>query len=158
MSAVRTRLFASAGLLWCALIAPPSGTAETYRIDDSATLPGESTALLRWREFLPTDERQDVLEGTIAVSVRLSLTPVLNRTGRLYLVLPEQGTTPVRIRWTTQGRLLPGEIAPGQRVPVLQGPVTAPFLEDTLLLRIEADSNHLPGMQRLVFHFEFDTE
>jgi hypothetical protein len=147
------------GALLCgATCGSPAATAETYRVDDSATLPGESTALLRWRQFFPTDGMQDVLEGTIAVSVRLQLAPLLNRTGRLYLVLPEQGTTPVRVRWTTQGRLLPGEISPGQRVPVFQGPVNVPFLEDTLLLHIEADGNHLPDMQRLDFHFEFDTE
>ena len=50
------------------------------------------------------------------------------------------------------------EIAPGGRVMVYQGPISSPFLEDTLTLRIEADGARLPGMQRLQFHFELDTE
>jgi hypothetical protein len=141
-----------------ALAAPPARCGETVRIDDSASLPGESTTLLRWRQFAPTQDTQSVLEGAVAVALRLSMAPVLNRSGRLYLVLPEQGTTPVRVRWTTQGRLLPGEISPGQRVIVFQGPIVAALLEDTLLLDIEADGNHLPGMQRLEFHFEFEAD
>lgn len=141
-----------------ALAAPPARSGETVRIDDSASLPGESTTLLRWRQFAPAQETQSVLEGAVAVALRLSMAPVLNRSGRLYLVLPEQGTTPVRVRWTTQGRLLPGEISPGQRVIVFQGLVAAAILEDTLLLDIEADGNHLPGMQRLEFHFEFEAD
>lgn len=158
MSVLRTLLPAVGALLLSVVTVPPEVRAETFRIDDSASLPSESTALLRWRQFAPTNDAQDVLEGTVAVAVRLYLAPVLNRTGRLYLVLPEQGTTPVRVSWTTQGRLLPGEISPGQRVPVFQGPVAVPFLEETLLLKIEADGDHLPGMQRLAFHFEFDAD
>ena len=132
--------------------------AETIRIDDSASLPSESTALLRWRQVAPASGSEDTLEGEVAIAVRLNLLPVLNRTGRLYLVLPVQGTTPVRASWVTQGRLLPGEITPGRRVAVFQGLVTTPYLEDTLALRIEADGNHLPDMQRLAFHFEFDAD
>jgi hypothetical protein len=136
---------------------PPAESA-TYRVDDSATLPVESTALLRWRQAAPSLARDDTLEGATAVAVRLNLAPWLDRNGRLYLVFPEQGTAAVRVRWTTQGRLLPGEIAPGGRVMVYQGPISSPFLEETLTLRIEADGARLPGMQRLQFHFEIDTE
>lgn len=146
-------------LLVAALLpAVPEAGAETIRIDDSASLPSESTALLRWRRIAPTSGSDDTLEGEVAIAVRLNLLPVLNRTGRLYLVLPVQGTTPVRVSWVTQGRLLPGEITPGRRIAVFQGLIAAPYLEDTLALRIEADGNHLPDMQRLAFHFEFDAD
>lgn len=158
MNSTTNPLVTSLALLLLAAAFPAASTAETFRLDDSASLPDESTALLNWRQFASTDRSQAMLEGSVAVSVRLDLTPVLDRTGRLYLVLPEQGTTPVRAKWTTQGRLLPGEISPGQRVVVFQGPVTTPFLEETLALVIEADGNYLPGMQRLDFHFEFDAD
>lgn len=157
MSAHTKATACAAGLLILSVLAAPV-TAETFQIDDTASLPSESTTLLRWQQFAPTNRRQDTLEGAVAVAVRLNLVPVLNRTGRLYLVLPEQGATRVRINWVTQGRLLPGEITPGRRVLVFQGPVTTPFLEDTLALTIEADGNHLSGMQRLAFHFEFDAD
>jgi hypothetical protein len=150
--------FASALVGLVVLAVPASAAAETFRVDDTAALPSETTALLRWRDFAPSGGAQETLEGTIAVAVRLNLTAVLNRTGRLYLVLPKQGTTPVRVSWATQGRLLPGEISPGLRTLVYQGPVTSPYLEETLALRIEADGNFLPGMQRLDFYFEFDAD
>jgi len=152
------RLLASALVRLAVLAVPACAAAETFRVDDTAALPSETTALLRWRDFAPSGGAQETLEGSIAVAVRLNLTAVLNRTGRLYLVLPKQGTTPVRVSWTTQGRLLPGEIAPGLRTLVYQGPVTSPYLEETLALRIEAEGNHLPGMQRLDFYFEFDAD
>jgi hypothetical protein len=141
-----------------AMALPTECAAASQRIDDSATMPAESTALLRWRHSAPSRGRPDLLEGAVRVAVRLDLTPWLNRTGRIYLVLPQQGTTPVRVAWTTQGRLLPGEIRPGQRTLVFAGPVSSPRLEETLVLRIEADAAGLEGKQSLDFHFEFDTD
>lgn len=130
----------------------------TYRVDDSATLPVESTALLRWRQAAPSRARDDTLEGATAVAVRLNLAPWLEQTARLFLVLPEQGTAAVRVSWLTQGRLLPGEISPGERVLVFQGPIASPVLEETLTLRIQADGARLAGSQRLQFHFEIETD
>ena len=40
-------------------------------------------------------------------------------------------------RWTTQGRLLPGQVGTGQRTLVYAGPITTPLLAETLALRIE---------------------
>ena len=137
-------------------IAP--ATAATYLVDDGASAPQESTALLRWRQIAPSRSNDNTLEGAIAVVVRLNLAPWMKRSGRVFLVLPEQGTAPVRVTWTTQGRLLPGSISPGTRVLVYAGPITAAILEETLTLRIEADGSRLPGMQRLKFHFEIDVE
>ena len=150
---------AAALLLALAAVATAShSAAATYRVDDSASLPAESTALLRWRQSASSRTTDATLEGGTTVAVRLNLAPWLDREVRLYLVLPEQGSALVKARWRTQGRLLPGEIAPGQRVIVYQGPITTPFLEETLSLSFEADGNRLPGMQRLDFHFEIDTE
>lgn len=143
--------------LACTGLTLPAGAA-TFRVDDGASLPRDSTALLRWRQVAPSRARDDTLEGAIAVAVRLNLSPWINQRGRLFLVLPEQGTTPLRASWVTHGRLLPGEISPGRRVLVYEGPITSPFLEDTLALQIEADGSRLPGMQRVSFYFEIDTD
>ena len=139
-----------------ACIAP--ATAATYLVDDGASQPQETTALLRWRQMAPSRSKDNSLEGTIAVVVRLNLASWMNRSGRVFLALPEQGTAPVRVTWSTQGRLLPGSISPGNRVLVYAGPIAAAILEETLTLRIEADGSRLPGMQRLKFHFEIDVE
>jgi hypothetical protein len=153
----RRAAFAMALTLGCAATAFPAAAA-TYRVDDSSSFPRESTALLRWRQTAPARDADDTLEGTVGVAVRLSLAPWLNRTGRLFLVLPEQGTPLVRVSWRTQGRLLPGEIAPGQRVLVYDGPITVPYLDETLMLTIQANGGQLPEMRSLAFHFEIDTD
>ena len=133
--------------------------AATYVVDDGASAPQESTALLRWRRIAPSKAKDsNTLDGAVAVVVRLNLAPWLHRSGRVFLALPEQGTAPVQVTWTTQGRLLAGSITPGNRVLVYAGPITAAVLEETLALKIEADGSRLPGMQRLKFHFEIDLD
>jgi len=155
---MRALMTASLALLLASMAAVLPAAAATYRVDDSATLPVESTALLRWRQAAPSRTRDDTLEGATAVAVRLNLAPWLEQSARLYLVLPAQGTAAVRVSWLTQGRLLPGEISPGERVLIYQGPIASPVLEETLTLRIEADGSRLPGTERLRFHFEIDTD
>ncbi|HTS54821.1 MAG TPA: hypothetical protein VMH26_16235 [Burkholderiales bacterium] len=153
--------------LWCVLApvmltivtgAVPA-TAATFVVDDGASAPQESTALLRWRRFAPSRANDsNTLEGALAVVVRLNLAPWMHRSGRVFLALPEQGTASVRVSWTTQGRLLSGSITPGNRVLVYAGPITTALLEETLTLQIEADGSRLPNMQRLKFHFEIDID
>lgn len=136
----------------------PQCPAATYRVDDRASLPSESTTLLRWRRTAPSLERDDTLEGVTAVALQLDVSRWTDQQASLYLVFPEQGSAALRASWTSRGRLLPGEIRPGQRVLVYRGRISGPVIEDTLLLGITADGNRLAGMQRLNFHFEIDTE
>lgn len=136
----------------------PAASGATYLVDDGASAPLESTALLRWRQAAPTRSNDNSLEGGIAVIVRLNLAPWINRTGRVFLALPEQGTAPVKVSWTTRGRLLPGALTPGNRALVFAGPIATPILEETLTLQIVADGSRLPGTQRLKFHFEIDVD
>lgn len=157
MSSMRAVAFALVLALGLAAVASPAAAA-TYRVDDSSSFPRESTALLNWRQVAPARDADDTLEGTVGVAVRLNLEPWLSRTGRLFLVFPEQGTPQVRVSWRTQGRLLPGEIAPGQRVLVYEGPITIPYLDETLALTIQASGSQLPEMRSLAFHFEIDTD
>ena len=132
--------------------------AATYRVDDSGSLPQESTAELQWREPVPSRRGDDTLEGTLVVLMRLNVGPWLNRVGRLYLVVPEQAAPLVRLSWRAQGRFLPGQAVPGQRVLVYEGPVSTPWIEERLELGIEASGSRLEGMQPLTFHFEIDVD
>jgi len=145
-------------LVIAATIAADAAAAATYRVDDSASTPLETTAVLRWRELVPSKANDNTIEAAVLVAVRLNLAPWLNRNARLFLVLPERGTAPVRVTWLTQGRFLPGSIAPGNRVLVHSGAITSPLLDETLTLKIEADGTQLPGTQRLKFHFEIDLD
>ncbi len=141
-----------------ATMAVDAAAAATYRVDDGATTPLETTAVLRWRELVPSKANDNTIEGAVLVAVRLNLAPWLNRNARLFLVLPERGTAPVRVTWLAQGRLLPGSISPGNRVLVHSGTITSPLLDETLTLKIEADGTRLPATQRLNFHFEIDLD
>lgn len=139
------------------LIATPAGAA-TYRVDDSATIPLESSAVLRWRQIAPSRANDNTVEGSTTVQVRLNLAPWLKRNGRVFLVLPEQPAGRITVRWTTQGRLLPGQLSSGQRALVYAGSVTSPTIDETMVLRIEADGTRLSSSHRLAFHFEIDVD
>ena len=149
-------LLAFVAVFWLALSAPAS--AATYRVDDSATIPAESSATLRWRHFAPSKGGDNTVEGVTKVQVRLNLTPWVKRNGRLYLVLPEQPPGRVTVRWSTQGRLLPGQLVTGQRALVYAGPISTTLLDETLVLQIETDGTRLNSTHRLNFHFEIDVD
>jgi hypothetical protein len=151
------RALAAVLLVAQALASAPAASA-TYRIDDSASLPRESTALLGWRSAVPSRDGDDTLQGTIGVALRLDVGAWNSRAGRIYLVLPEQTTPGVRLAWRTQGRLMAGQATPGQRVLVFEGAIATPFLEDRLELDIEASGRELRATQPLNFHFEIDVD
>ncbi|MGH6624777.1 MAG: hypothetical protein ACREBN_12425 [Burkholderiaceae bacterium] len=149
-------LFAAAVLPWLTLLAPAA--AATFRVDDSATIPLESSANLRWRQLAPSRGGDNTVEGSTTVQVRLNLAPWLRRNGRVFLVLPEQPAGRVAVRWTTQGRLLPGQLVSGQRALVFAGPIASPLVDETLVLKIETDGTRLSSTSRLNFHFEIDVD
>lgn len=153
MKAPRACLRALA-LLLCA----PLAGAATYRLDDSASLPREASALLEWRSMAPSRDGEDSLIGTVAILLRLDVAAWQNRIGRVFLVVPEQPAPLVRMSWRTQGRLQPGQAVPGQRVLIYEGPISTPWLEERIELSIEARSEGLEAMQRLNFNFEIDVD
>ncbi|HQR69322.1 MAG TPA: hypothetical protein PLE54_01865 [Burkholderiaceae bacterium] len=145
-------------LLACAALTSFAAEAATYRVEEAGTFPQESTAPMRWRQIAPSRGGDNTVEGTTTVNVRLNLAPWQNRVGRLFMVLPEQPLTPVRVSWSTQGRLLSGQLVSGHRALVYAGPITMPLLEETLVLKFEADGTRLNSAQRLQFHFEIDID
>jgi hypothetical protein len=107
---------------------------------------------------VPSRDGDDTLQGTIGVALRLDVAAWRSKAGRIYLVLPEQSTPGVRLAWRTQGRLLPGQATPGQRVLVFEGSIAMPYLEERLELDIEASGRELRATQPLSFHFEIDVD
>ena len=150
---MRTRLAAA---MLAALALPAVGA--TFRVDDSASLPNESSTPMKWRSIAPNRVAGNAVEGGSVVTVRLNLSPWLNKTGRVYLALPEQAVGPINAEWTTQGKLLPGQLVSGNRTLVFAGPVRTPLLEDTIVLKLTADGRRLVSPQRLQFHFEIDVD
>lgn len=132
--------------------------ARTTVIDDSGTLPHDAALALRWQQLAPRGSANNQMIGTLALHVKLNVTPWLHRTGRIYLVLPAQQPGALTASWTTQGRLLPGQVVTGQRTLVYAGPITTPFLEDMVQLTLSVDGRRVSQGYQINFHFEMDEE
>jgi hypothetical protein len=140
------------------LAAAATAAARTTVIDDSGTLPHDAALALRWQQLAPRRPINNQMVGTLALRVKLNVTPWLHRTGRIYLALPAQQPGALTASWTTQGRLMAGHVATGERTLVYAGPITTPFLEDMVQLTLSVDGRRLIQGYPINFHFEMDEE
>jgi len=139
--------------LLCSTVAP----AAVYRVDDSGTVVGQPTTAMRWRKPAPGRAADDTVDGQLSVALRLNLQAWLNRRGRLYMGLePAADGVRVQATWQTQGRLLPGSLRDGSRTLVYEGPITDPFLQESILLHLTTDGRVLERVQSLRFFFELE--
>ena len=145
-------------LLAGALSASLPASAATFRVDDSATLPNESSTAMKWRSLAPSRAAGNAVEGSSVLTVRLNTAPWLNRNGKIYMALAEQPIGQVNAEWSTQGKLLPGQLVSGNRTLVYSGPIRASLIEDTIVLKLTADGRRLIAPQRLQFYFEIDVD
>jgi hypothetical protein len=137
-------------------LSPRAGGVTSVTIDDGGTLVRSPTLQLRWNGSAPHGRRDIVLSGTTLVQVRLNLTPWLRRIGRIYLVFPAQLPGVSHASWTTQGRLLPGQVVSGGRCLVYSGPIGSAYLEDLLQLSITVDAGQMQQNYTLNFRFEME--
>jgi len=145
----------SLSLLLIALTAALPALGGTTRIDDSATLPYAAPLTVQWEQTSPRPPLNNMMSGTLTLRVRLNVAPWLKRTGRIYLTLPAQQPGPLYVSWVTQGHLLPGQLTSGSRTLVYSGPITTPFIEDTLQLTLRVDGTRL---QQQLYHVNFNFE
>ena len=148
------RLFA----LFATTVIATMADGATFRVDDSLSLPSESTIPMNWRSLAPSRAAGNAVEGASALTIRLNLAPWITRNGKIYMALPEQPIGTVTANWTTQGKLLPGQLNSGNRTLVYAGPIRARILEDTIYLKLAADGRRLAAPQRLQFYFEIDVD
>jgi len=151
----------SAFFLACAfsIIWGPQAHAKTIQIDDSGTQSLEPSVSLHWKSVVPSRSGTDnLMLGTSTIRVRLNVMPWLHRSLRIYLNLPAQQPGPLAISWLTQGRFIPGQLRSGNRVLLYAGPITAPFLEDTLNVQYSVDGSLVRRPFPVTFHFETDED
>ena len=144
--------------LLAALLVATWGEAATFRVDDSLTLPNETSTAMKWRSLAPNRAVGHAVEGSSVLTIRLNVAPWLNKSGRVYMGLPEQPIGSVSAEWSTQGKLLPGQLTSGNRTLVYAGPIRARLIEDTIVLRLQAAGRRLAAPQRLQFYFEIDVD
>jgi hypothetical protein len=141
-------------IIWAA-----TAHAKSITVDDSGSVAIEPSVLMRWKTAVPTRTAAGkLMVGTTTIRVRINVMPWLKHSGRIYLALPAQQPGPISLSWTTQGRFLPGQLASGNRVLVYAGPITTPFMEDTLTFQFSVDGTLMRRAVPVTYHFEMDEE
>lgn len=146
--------FAASAILSATSIA---SAATTALVDDSATVVLDGTPAMAWR-LVPPKNSDNTIVGRTRVNIRLATTPWMGKVGKIYMLLPAESASSVKIKWRSQGRLLEGQLAPGGRTLVYAGPIRDARLEDVFDINIEADGSRISNVQRLRFYFEIDVD
>ena len=144
------------GLILATSVQPAA--ARTTVIDDSGTLPYDAPLALRWQQLSPRAPVDNLLTGTLSLRVKLNVAPWLRRKGRIYLRLPAQQPGTMTASWTTQGRLLAGQLSSGTRTLIYAGPITTPFIEEQLQLTLNVNAAQMQQAYHVSFVFEMDED
>ena len=142
-------------IIW--LVSLPA-SARSVAIDDSGTLPYNATLAMRWREISPRTRASTEMVGALDLRVRLNVSPWLRHRGHIYMVLPAQAPGTISATWTTNGRLLPGQLSTGGRALIYAGPITTAFLEDMVHLTVTVDGRRMVQSYPVSFRFEMDED
>ncbi len=132
--------------------------AATFRLDDAGSHPVPPNVQMQWRSLGAGGAggaRQ--MEAQINVAIRLDTRAHAGRRARIFMVLPQDGGAPLMAQWGTQGRMLPGRIALGERTLVYQGLIPDGTLEDRFQLYLLTDGEWMGTSRRLEFYFELET-
>ncbi len=141
------------------IIWPSVAPAKSITIDDSGSSAIEPSVSMRWKFARPSRSAgADLMVGTTTIRVRINVMPWLRHSGRIYLSLPAQPPGPIGLSWVTQGRFLPGQLQSGNRVLVYAGPITTPFMEDTLTFQFTVDGALMRRAVPVTYHFEMDED
>lgn len=135
---------------------PLTAGATTYRVDDTGTVVNQAVTPMRWRQLAPGRAGDNTVEGNLTVTLRLNLSPWLNRQARVYMLLAPTEDDQLVANWRTQGRLLPGTLRSGGRTLVFEGVVRDAFLQENILLNLIANGRAIDRPQSLQFNFEIE--
>jgi hypothetical protein len=139
-----------------ALLSAPA-CAKTIVLDDSGTAALEPAVALHWQSVAPSRSGNgNLMVGSATFRVRVNVAPYLKRSARIYLLLPMQQPGPLSVSWTTQGKLLPGQVQSGSRVMVWSGVITHPFLEDEVTFQFNVNGVLVKRAFPVNFQFVMD--
>lgn len=153
MTAARTLTALVLGLLLGS-----AALANPHRLDDSASHTVPPNVQMQWRPLSARGGAEPGMEAWLRVNLRIDTRAWVGRSGRIYMVLPRDESASLEAVWTTQGRLLPGRLVPGERTLVHAGAITSATLEDQILVRLRTGADWQGSSRRLNFHFEFDAD
>lgn len=131
--------------------------AQSFKVDDSGSQVLGGTLRLKPQTPVRRDNLS-LVSGEAVVLARLNVAPWQGRQARIYMLLPPQPAGQIVASWSTQGRLMPGQLRSGERTLVYAGPIETGLIEDTLRLQVQADGSRLARDEQLAFSFEIDLE
>jgi hypothetical protein len=140
------------------LLLAGSAQADTYPVDDSASQVLDSNVRMQWVAIAPGRGSSPNVVGQTTVIVRLDVADWQGRNGRIFMLLPARPDGEIEATWTTRGRLQPGSMRSGERATVFAGPVITGVIEDTLVIRITTNGEHLERVETLEFSFEIEVD
>lgn len=132
--------------------------AAVYPVDDSASQVLDPRPAMQWESVAPVRGGGNRVTGQVTVLVRLQVAPWLERSGRVFMTLPERPEGPVSATWTTRGVLQPGRVQSGERALIYAGRIRTDHLEDTLSLTLTTDGTRLTRQERLQFRFFIEVD
>jgi hypothetical protein len=134
-----------------------SAAAKQVVLDDSGTQALGPAVALHWKSVAPNHSADsNLMVGTATFRVRINVAALLKRNARIYLFLPAQEPGPMSVSWTTQGKLLPGQLQSGSRTLVYSGGITRPFLEDEVTFQFNVNGAQVKGAFPVNFQFVMD--
>lgn len=133
--------------------------APRFPVDDSASQVLQPVLPMQWEQLVPGPGASNRVAADTVVLVRLDLRAWAGQRARIVMTLPPARSSVLSARWTTQGRLLPGQSQAGDEAVVFDGIVPADGrLEDTLRLHLTADGRRLERSESLQFGFQIEPE
>lgn len=154
MIAIRLR----ASMALASLLLGGTALANPHRLDDSGSHTVPPNVQMQWRPLSAEGRNDPGMEAWVRVNLRIDTRAWAGRSGRVYMVLPPDEAASVEVVWTSQGRLLPGRLTPGQRALVYAGTLPGPALEDQIHVRLRSGADWRSNSRRLNFHFELDAD
>jgi hypothetical protein len=148
----RTAVRVAAGLVALASWATPSWAA-AVKLDDTGTYLSPPNLRMAWRDGA-AGSRQ--MEAQARLVVRLDTRVHAGRQARIYLVMPQDIGGSLAMHWQGRGPLMPGRIAPGERVLVFQGRIPGAVIEDHWSLLLVADGTWMSESRRLECSFDIE--
>ena len=143
--------------IFLAAVSSAPAFAKTVVLDDSGTQALEPAVALHWQSVAPRRSGSaNQMVGSTTFRVRVNVAPWLKRSARIYLQLPAQQAGPMTVSWSTQGKLLPGQLQPGNRVLVFSGVITRPYLEDEVTFQFNVNGVLIKRAFPVNFQFLMD--
>ena len=148
-------------LLSAGLLAP--AWAAVARLDDSAS--PRAHVSIDFRQAQPVDGNTLALPLG-RVEYRLATAPYMGRSARIFYVVPPaipglRSPAGLQVIWRSQGTFAEGTARPGERVPVWNGVVKTPWMNETLELQLRIDPRLLNlgrgGALSFESYFEIET-